>query len=296
MGDDIVTQEELRARLEIAEDERDELQHFIQEVADALREAGHPTTAAAPGPDGDEGASHVECVRALAAERDGLRNALASALLNTVPGLSHEVLTAYGAPNGHGLTLLGRIEALADARDRSAERRKIAETERNVLRENERNVLREKVTSYETASWADSVQGEAAWKGRAEVAELALGKARGQLAAMREILNQLVCCVLDCTTCERAGSPDGKSDCPQRVIRRGLTSGAGESEAEVIAAAEKIRVEELRDLESVLGKATVIRVSGCHRAWTACCDKVCCGCVESSRQSSGCARREETNR
>jgi hypothetical protein len=33
-----------------------------------------------------------------------------------------------------------------------------------------------------------------------------------------------------------------------------LVSGAGESEAEVIAAAEKIRVEELRDLESVLGK------------------------------------------
>lgn len=36
------------------------------------------------------------------------------AISNTVNGLDHQVLTLYRAPNGFGLTLLGRIEALAD--------------------------------------------------------------------------------------------------------------------------------------------------------------------------------------
>ena len=49
------------------------------------------------------------------------------ALKRTVAGLSHDVLTTYGAPNGHGLTLLGRIEALADKCDRIIEHRKKAE-------------------------------------------------------------------------------------------------------------------------------------------------------------------------
>ena len=56
----------------------------------------------------------VELLAEAEADRD-------EALKRTVAGLSHDVLTTYGAPNGHGLTLLGRIEALADKCDRTKE-------------------------------------------------------------------------------------------------------------------------------------------------------------------------------
>ncbi|KKL08944.1 hypothetical protein LCGC14_2570770, partial [marine sediment metagenome] len=51
-----------------------------------------------------------------------LKRDMDEARSNSVPGLSHSVLTTYGAPNGLGMTLLGRIEALGDKCDRSTER------------------------------------------------------------------------------------------------------------------------------------------------------------------------------
>lgn len=87
--------------------------------------------------------------------------------------------------------------------------------------------------ALETASWADAVQETAAWQGRAEVAESALSRARGQVAAMREAVDHFNCeratVVKDaCQKCADAG------DCHIAAAR---SSDAGKPESDVIKAA-----------------------------------------------------------
>jgi hypothetical protein len=51
---------------------------YLSEIHDALAAAGHPTQACTPGPEGgDDGVTHVECVRDLARERDEAKQRVA---------------------------------------------------------------------------------------------------------------------------------------------------------------------------------------------------------------------------
>ena len=81
-----------------------------------------------------EGGGFDDVLASLAVSVGRLKRNIDEARSNSVPGLSHSVLTTYGAPNGPGLTLLGRIEALGDKCDRSTERWTKADDDRDRLR------------------------------------------------------------------------------------------------------------------------------------------------------------------
>lgn len=88
-----------------------------------------------------ENGADENVLASLAVSVGNLKHDLDEARANSVPGLSHEVLTTYGAPNGSGLTLLGRIEALANKCDRNIAFRKKAEAELHELQKSVGNAV-----------------------------------------------------------------------------------------------------------------------------------------------------------
>lgn len=122
----------------------------------------------------------------------------------------------------------------------------------------ERDALLKKLEVLETASWVDAVQGEAAWKERAEVAGLVIisqrtsyeglersavqgerlcARLQGKLAVMWKALNTFDCehAAIKVDACQ-----DCSSDPRDCHIRQALSTDAGKLEAEVIEAAERI--------------------------------------------------------
>lgn len=116
----------------------------IEDEIARLREviAGMRTEAKTLGFDNQEKAAEIERLEA-----------------RTIDGLSHDVLTTYGAPNGDGLTLLGRIEALADARDRNAERRKKAEAGLHDVEQALREAIKALHVFHGEPGWESYVKG-----------------------------------------------------------------------------------------------------------------------------------------
>lgn len=111
----------------------------------------------------------------------------------------------------------------------------------------ERDTLLEKLGTLETASWADAVQGEAARKGRAEVAELALTSQRASYEEMAKSAAQWgrMCARLRerLAVMREAAEPVGgcvwavshQSTCPYvKRLRDALAPDAGRPEAEVL--------------------------------------------------------------
>jgi hypothetical protein len=63
--------------LAVVKQELADEREFVQQIAEALRAAGHPTHAPTPGPDGDDGYSHLLALDDLVKERDALKAELA---------------------------------------------------------------------------------------------------------------------------------------------------------------------------------------------------------------------------